>query len=283
MNTLSRYNKTLEQWGLSDIPFRSTPPEDVNKLARIFHGREKELAMALPTLYEGRNVLVRGIWGVGKTAFIRYLLYRLQKESASLAEEMLILYIGRFPGEELQRRFGTPRHPLFPSSPRDLAKQNEPKARQVCEVLSGLQKLPSQPGVQAYIEGKVSLQFVSLGGSWEHRQEKSWQLQNVYRVLLDLLSVAQERYRRVILAVDDLDKKTPRAVLDIIDAATDLLRRGEGEAELLVNRALCFNIAGHFRPDVGPVQRDNHFVPHDHRGLVSHCRQLPEYGTAATL
>lgn len=60
-SSIARYRETLRRWGLSDVPFRATPPEDPTELSRIFHGREKELEVALPTLYEGRNVLVRGI------------------------------------------------------------------------------------------------------------------------------------------------------------------------------------------------------------------------------
>jgi len=78
------------------------------------------------------------------------------------------------------------------------------------------------------------LQLVSLGGSWERGQEEGWQLQNVYTVLLRLLDVAQERYRRVIIAVDDLDKKVPRTVQDLLDDATDLLRRGQGKRAFLL-------------------------------------------------
>jgi hypothetical protein len=51
---------------------------------------------------------------------------------------------------------------------------------------------------------------------------------------LDLLDVAQEQYGRIIIAVDDLDKKTPLAVQGIIDDATDLLRRGEGKRGFLL-------------------------------------------------
>jgi hypothetical protein len=92
------YKQTLARWGLDEIPFRETPPEDPKILRRVFHGREPELARSLPTLYEGRNVLVRGVWGVGKTTFILYLLDKLQLEVAELQESALILYVGQFPG-----------------------------------------------------------------------------------------------------------------------------------------------------------------------------------------
>jgi len=224
--SIARYRETLRRWGLSDVPFRATPPEDPAELSRIFHGREKELDVALPTLYEGRNVLVRGIWGVGKTTFIRYLLHHLQQETAALGEQMLILYIGRFPGETSEALY---RALLLPLS--ETLADVEPKARRVWEALSGLQITHSR---QLQVEGKVDLQLVSLGGSWGRGQEQDFEIQNTYPVLLDLIDVAQERYGRIIIAVDDLDKKTPLAVQGIVDDATDLLRRGEGNRGFLL-------------------------------------------------
>ena len=91
MSSIVRYHQTLQRWGLTDIPFRATPPEDPTELSRVFYGRQKELDLALPALYEGRNVLVRGLWGVGKTTFILYLLHRLQQEAAALGGRMLII------------------------------------------------------------------------------------------------------------------------------------------------------------------------------------------------
>jgi type II secretory pathway predicted ATPase ExeA len=224
--SIVRYRETLSRWGLSNVPFRATPPEDPTELSRVFHGREKELDVALPTLYEGRNVLVRGIWGVGKTTFIRYLLHHLQQETAAVGEQMLILYIGRFPGETSEALY---RALLLPLS--ETLVDVEPKAERVWETLSGLQVTHSR---QLQVEGKVNLQLVSLGGSWGRGREQDFEIQNTYPVLLDLLDVAQEQYGRIIIAVDDLDKKTPLAVQGIIDDATDLLRRGEGKRGFLL-------------------------------------------------
>jgi hypothetical protein len=107
----------------------------------------------------------------------------------------------------------------------------EPEARRVWDVLSGLQITHNR---QLQVEGKVDLQLVSLGGSWERGQEEGWQLQNVYTVLMGLLDIAREKYGRVIVAVDDLDKKEPHAVQDLLDDATDLLRRGQGNRGFLL-------------------------------------------------
>lgn len=226
MSSIARYRETLRRWGLTGIPFRVTPPEDPVELSRVFYGRQHELNLALPALYEGRNVLVRGLWGVGKTVFILRLLHRLQQETAALEERMLILYVGRFPGETSESLY---RALLLPLS--ETLADTEPEARRVRDVLDGLQVTHSH---QLQVEGKVDLQLVSLGGSWERGQEEDWQLQNVYTVLLRLLDVAQEQYGRVIVAVDDLDKKEPRAVQDLLDDAIDLLRRGQGKRSFLL-------------------------------------------------
>jgi hypothetical protein len=226
LNTIARFRETLRQWGLTDVPFRATPPEDPVELSRIFFGRQRELDRVLPALDEGRNVLVRGIWGVGKTTFILYLLHHLQKETAALGEQMLILYIGRFPGETTEALYQALLLPLS-----ETLADVEPEARRVRDVLGGLKVTHSR---QLQVEGKVNLQLINFGGSWERGQEDGWQLQNVYSVLLNLLDIAQERYGRVIIAVDDMDKKMPRAVQDILDDATDLLRRGEGKRGFLL-------------------------------------------------
>jgi len=139
---------------------------------------------------------------------------------------MLILYIGRFPGETTEALY---KALLLPLS--EALADIDPEAQRVWDVLSGLQITCSR---QLQVEGKVDLQLVSLGGSWERGQEEGWRLQNVYTVLLHLLDVAQQQYGRVILAVDDLDKKDPRAVRDLLEDATDLLRRGQGRRGFLL-------------------------------------------------
>lgn len=147
MNSLTRYHETLRRWELTGVPFRATPPEAPTELSRVFYGRQRELDLALPTLYEGRNVLVRGLWGVGKTAFILYLLHRLQQEVAALDERMLILYVGRFPGETSEALY---KALLLPLS--ETLADEEPEARRVRDLLSGLQVAHSR---QLQVEGKV--------------------------------------------------------------------------------------------------------------------------------
>lgn len=226
MSVLLSYRQTLQQWGLSEIPFQATPPEDPDMLRRIFHGRQAELERALPALYEGRNVLVRGLWGVGKTTFILYLLNRLQQEMAQLNESALILYIGQFLGETAEDFFLAILGPLA-----EQLAETEPEVRPIRDALSGLRITRTQQG---QVEGKIDLQFFSLGGSMQKGQEREWQAQNVYPTLFKLLDLAQSRYHKVVIALDDLDKKEPRLAQDILDSATDLLRRGQGKRAFLL-------------------------------------------------
>jgi hypothetical protein len=95
--SIKDYKQIFQQWGLSDNPFAFTPPDEFAQVAKIFHGRSQELEIALPTLYEGRNVLIRGKWGIGKTALIKTLLHQLQQEVVEMNETMLVLYLGGIP------------------------------------------------------------------------------------------------------------------------------------------------------------------------------------------
>jgi hypothetical protein len=226
MSVLQTYRQTLQQWGLNEIPFQATPPEDPKTLRRIFHGRQTELEKGLPALYEGRNVLVRGLWGVGKTTFILYLLDRLQQEMAQLNETALILYIGRFVGETVEDFFLAILGPLA-----EKLAETEAEARPIRDALSGLQVSRTQQG---QVEGKIDLQFFSVGGAWQKGQEQQWQLQNVYTTLVKLLDLTQSRYSKVIIALDDLDKKEPSQAQEMLDSATDLLRRGQGKRAFLL-------------------------------------------------
>lgn len=87
---LDGYLESFKKWDLRENPFNATPPDDPQLLAQIFYGRDLELDIAIPTLYEGNNILVRGTWGIGKTALILNLIYQLQQEVAAQEEKMLV-------------------------------------------------------------------------------------------------------------------------------------------------------------------------------------------------
>jgi hypothetical protein len=53
---LGGYLASLKKWELQENPFHATPPDDPQLLAQIFYGRDQELDIAIPTLYEGNNI-----------------------------------------------------------------------------------------------------------------------------------------------------------------------------------------------------------------------------------
>lgn len=52
----------------------------------------------MPLLYDGRNILVRGIRSIGKTAFILATLYRLQQDAQARGTPVLPIHIAEFRG-----------------------------------------------------------------------------------------------------------------------------------------------------------------------------------------
>lgn len=227
MSILGPYKSTLKRWGLTDNPFSTTPPTDINKLSRIFYGREAELETAIPALYEGRNVLIRGAWGIGKTALILRLLDCLQQEVASLNEKMLVLYLDRVVGDSPNDFY---RALLLAIADRLAQDTSDSEAQAIANNLRGRTGLQSK----VKMEGKVNFGFASFGGSSE--SPSSMKIDDPYALLMPMLDKAQEYFERIVLAVDDLDKKDAIVVQDILEGSLDLFRRGEKRAFLMTGR-----------------------------------------------
>ena len=228
--SLLGYKKTLKKWGLKDNPFRSTPPGDPEKLAKIFYGRESEINRALPTLYEGRNVLVRGAWGIGKTALILTLLDRLQQEVASLDEKMLVLYLGSVPGDKPIDFY---RALVLAVADSLVAEQDE----EAIAIANGIRGLSVQQTKKTK-EGKVTLGIVSFGSKQEFPNQELAIVADTdpYSLLIPLLQKAQTYFSRLVLAVDDLDKKDIPVVQEILERSLDLFRMGDKRSFLMTGR-----------------------------------------------
>lgn len=227
MSILGPYKSTLKRWGLSENPFKPTPPDDIKKLAQIFYGREAELNAAIPALYEGRNILIRGAWGIGKTALILRLLDCLQQEVASLNEKMLVLYLNSVLGDSPQDFY---RALLLAIADRLAQSNGDLEAKAIADSLRG------RTGLQSKVktEGRVTLGFASFAGSSE--SPSSAKIDDPYALLIPMLDKAQESFDRIVLAVDDLDKKDTIVVRDILEGSLDLFRRGEKRAFLMTGR-----------------------------------------------
>ncbi len=229
MSRLFAYKSTLTKWGLQENPFRIIPPEDPQKLAQIFYGRDQALELAIPALYEGRNVLVRGAWGIGKTALILNLIYKLQQEVAELGETMLVLYISSFPGETVTDFY---RALLLAVADR-LAEYDE-EAKDICNTFLGFSIQRSKTTT----EGKVSLWMGSLTRRQESPSSDVTPTANAdpYPLLIRLLNKAENIYSRLVIAVDDLDKKDTPIVQTILENSLDLFRKGERRGFIMTGR-----------------------------------------------
>lgn len=98
-NVLSMKAHLLKTWGLHDSPpFRGVPSGDVEELMQVFVDRDEEIQRAILTLDDGENILVRGMTGIGKTAFIMATLYQMEREADALGDPVLPIHIRQFVG-----------------------------------------------------------------------------------------------------------------------------------------------------------------------------------------
>lgn len=131
----------MARWGWEpprhrdDFPFNPQPPlHDPARLARFFSGREADLRRAVRTLFYGENTMVRGSWGIGKTAFMLTLLQRLHDEARAAQVRILPIYVPEFKGADVDSFY---RAVLYAIA-RNLAPEEE-LAQEVLEAMTGIQ------------------------------------------------------------------------------------------------------------------------------------------------
>jgi Cdc6-like AAA superfamily ATPase len=224
--SLIDYKKTLKAWGLQENPFDFTPPDEFEQVAAIFHGRKQELESALISLYEGGNVLVRGTWGIGKTALIKTLLYQLQKEVAELKEEMMVIYVDEIPNVSITNFYRA----LLLAITQQMSGQST-DAKKVADSLTGVMiqsnKTKTEGGVNLLA---LSLKFTNEPNPSEIREA------DIYQQLLFWLKEAEGIYGKVVIAIDDLDKKDTPIVQEIIENSLSLFRQGKNRAFVMTGR-----------------------------------------------
>jgi Cdc6-like AAA superfamily ATPase len=227
--SIKDYKQTLQQWGLSDNPFDFTPPDEFAQVAKIFHGRSQELEIALPTLYEGRNVLIRGKWGIGKTALMKTLLYRLQQEVAELNETMLVLYLGGIPKPTVIDFYRA----VLLAVTKSIAQHNDSwhseEAKKVADSLSGI----SIDSIKIKQEGGINLGILNYKMSTEPNSTAGGE-NDVYQQLLYWLKEAADIYGKVVIAVDDLDKLNTPIVQEVLENSLELFRQGKGKRAFIM-------------------------------------------------
>ncbi len=229
MSRLRKHNDNLKKWGLEENPFRPTPPDDPEKLAQIFYGRDQVLDIAIPTLYEGRNILIRGAWGIGKTALIFNLINQLQQEVAEINEKMLVLYLSSIPGDSSSEFYRA----LLLGIADSLANEDD-EAKDIATTLLGY----SIQRPKTTTEGQVKLGIISFGKRQESPSNQVSVTDNLdpYPLLIRLLGKAEDIYSRVVIAIDDFDKKDPIVVQGILESSLDLFRMGKHRGFVMTGR-----------------------------------------------
>ena len=236
-----RRARMLPKWGLKQVPpFSGVPPKDDPKwLACLFTGRREELDRVILPLLDGRNVLVRGMWGVGKTTFILQALHELSYQAGLLKERLLPIYIDNFKGGTLAEF-----HRLILFALATALAPKDEEARTILEAMRGISV--SHKRTKA-VRGKFELNLftvASLGGEAgiEAGTERQCGPDNPEYWVEELLKRAHKRFQHVVIAMDDLDKTDPRPdkylqVRAMFDSALPLLRSGKC-AFILTGRTL---------------------------------------------
>ncbi|PZO39304.1 MAG: hypothetical protein DCF17_13440 [Shackletoniella antarctica] len=195
--------------GLHEIPFTESPPDlDSETLQYIFTGREHELRRVFNLFQsrERRRILVYGRIGIGKSAFLREVLSVLRRKRP----QMLTAYISLPADLDLATT-------ALIAVAREMA-DDEWAQRQLYQMGIPTAKILKERSAE--VSGSLG-----IGG---RLAEKDLPITKpLYpTVSLDtLLERAQEKYPQgVVIAIDDLDKRNPSAVRQMMHDAQGMLK-----------------------------------------------------------
>ncbi|MBR8827585.1 MAG: ATP-binding protein [Gomphosphaeria aponina SAG 52.96 = DSM 107014] len=215
MNEADRIWDELEdiysQWGITEIPFsESASILGKSQLRKVFTGRSQELRNVFSLLKgkERRRILVYGWIGIGKTAFILEVLDVLKRK----ATNTLTAYISLPANTDLATT-------ALIALAREM---KEDKWAQ--QLLNQMGLLAAKSLKQREITGKLG-----IPGSGVEYKEKNIDINQPLLPELsfeDLLKRALEKYDRVIIAIDDLDKQDPATVKQLLLNAQGMLKSG---------------------------------------------------------
>lgn len=213
----------LKTWGLCESPpFRGVPSSDVEELMQVFVNRDEEIERAILTLDDGENILVRGMIGIGKTAFIMATLYQMEREAHTLGRPVLPIHIRQFAG-------GT-RDDFYRVVLYAIARQLSPRykrAREIVHALTGEQITRGRSrGLSAGIEVQVPPLFTAKGGGEIGRDESQvLRIEHPEHFVDELLDAALKKHQRVIIAVDDIERCPNQGTIKtMLESTLDLIR-----------------------------------------------------------
>lgn len=213
---LKKRKESFKRWGLESNPFFNRPPEP-KLLKKIFTGRKKELAIAISTVHEkSRNLLAYGLFGIGKTVFVLETLRELKE-----ADNVLVIYtslIGDTPSDFAKT--------ILLALTKSLSEEEDKEAAELLDSIVGVERIESTAD-QTYDGVKIGLPGGIFGvkGGLQSAITSSEQIKIAEpRYYIDkLIKKANQKYNRVVIAIDDLEKKDPSAVRRILIEARDIL------------------------------------------------------------
>jgi len=215
------HSSVYEQWGWRNpekfgMPFAAQPPiEEPTQLAHFFSGREADVEKARDKLLDGNNIMVRGQFGIGKSAFLLTVLRRLETDATQV--DVLPLYIHDFNGEDSEDLYRR----VLMALAKGLAKFDA-RARAIYNDLTGEKVSVTQ---QRRAKAGFNLQVIDAGGEISKSVTRTFSLEASKEHIDNLLKRARERNLRVFIALDDLDKhKNQAALWQLLNDAKALLR-----------------------------------------------------------
>jgi hypothetical protein len=199
------------KWGLNEIPFSESPSIlRPLHLHQVFTGRVRELRDVI-SLFRGndrKRILVYGWVGIGKTAFIMEILNTLRRKS----RDTLTAYIS------LPAETDLPTAALVA-----LAREMEDDVMAQHQLSQmGLRSRRPVPHRGDDLESTTSLTESNIEESRISFVPPRFPAINFD----DLLERALKKYRRVVIAIDDLDKQDPAYARQLLHDAQGILKSG---------------------------------------------------------
>ncbi len=215
MTELEKFRR--EVWGMERMLFRIRRLDEAD-LVQVFTARERELERALTAIGDApTNLLVNGVFGVGKTVFTQMLLRGLKEHYGNdvlCISECLDSVDADLPTTILRGLA----HAL---------RDEDVEAKAIDDLLAGVE-LTTQSVDKGTGSAELNLGFLKAGGSGENSTTESRArklVPNAAYQVRQLIERAKARIpqRRLVIAIDDLDKRDPNTVRENLASARSTL------------------------------------------------------------
>jgi len=200
------------RFGLKSNPFILSPYGDIERVAKIFVGRDEEIEKAIVScLEEPRNILIYGMFGIGKSAFILKLLYEFAN-ATNIRSITSYSYLGE----------ATPKGFIAQASlALATALSGNKKAEQYKKILLGTSRVKEVgKEISGEVEGGVLVLKGKGGGKLAFTtteiMETSLDQMKLQVIFKQLVIESKRKADRIIIAIDEMDKRSAAKAQEII-------------------------------------------------------------------